>query len=153
MVFNLYQTGDNSMEIKFKILEIDNNQHSIVVRYFTDYFTEDNLASSFTTDQSGQPVIDRRPDGSPIRCQTDYNINIWKAVPTPTEKDIIAAAQQGAPYDWFNLKYDVINPNVDTTLSNAIPLIGNVFTCTKPITYIEEDIQAEIQKLIDSIVQ
>lgn len=138
------------MEIKFKILEVDQNQHSIVARYFTDYFTEDNLAVSYTTDQSGQPIIDRNLDGSPKRCQTDYNINIWKTAPAPTPEDIKTAISQAAPYDWFKLKYDVLDPNVDTSLSNANGLIGQVFICEKPVqtTPMNED---ELQKLIDSI--
>lgn len=48
------------MNVKFKIIETDLSQHSIVVRYYTDYFTEDNLASSFTTNSSGEQTIEDR---------------------------------------------------------------------------------------------
>lgn len=135
------------MEIKFKILEIDQSQHSILVRYFTDYFTEDNLASSFTTDQSGQTIIDRNLDGSPKRCQTDYNINIWKTNPSPTLEDIKKLANDAAPYEWFKLKHDVLDPAVDTSLSNANALIGQIFTYERTTQMTEDD----LQKLIDSI--
>jgi len=73
------------MNFKFKILSFDLSQHSIVVRYYTDFLTEDNLATSFNLDGS----IERNKDGSPIRCQTDYNLNIWKTNPPPTEEEII----------------------------------------------------------------
>jgi hypothetical protein len=121
------------MQIKYKIIETDLTQHSIVVRYFTDYFSEDNLATSYTTNESGETIIDRNPDGSPKRCQTDYNINVWQTDPTPTEEDLLAIAKQSAPYSWFKLRYDVLNPNVDTSLSAASSLLGKEFVAEQPV--------------------
>ena len=72
------------MQVKYRIINVDAAQHSIVVRYFTDTITEDMLASSKDVDG----VIERTSDGYPVKCQTDYNINVWKTDPSPTQEDI-----------------------------------------------------------------
>jgi len=103
------------MNVKFKIIETDLSQHSIVVRYYTDYFTEDNLARS---------------------------------------------AKQAAPYDWFKLRYDVLDPNVDTSLSAVDSLLGKEFTAEKPIPIpipvqkeqiTEDQIEALIRNLTSNV--
>jgi len=145
------------MNVKFKIIETDLSQHSIVVRYYTDYFTEDNLASSFTTGSSGEQIIDRRPDGSPVRCITDCNINVWKTNPPPIEEDLIELAKQSAPYDWFKLRYDVLNPNVDTSLSSVTSLLGKEFVAEEPVPpqkvdiISEKDIESQIEDMIKAL--
>lgn len=111
------------MDFKFKILDIDLSQHSIVVRYYTDKITEDNLATSFNSDGS----IMRKDDGSPVRCQTDYNLNIWKTNPPPTEEEIIKYINDCFPYEWFKLKYDVLDENVDTSLSSIKNIMNKEF--------------------------
>ena len=140
------------MEVKYRIIDVDPNQHSIVVRYYTNVLSEDSLATSFNTDGS----IARGPNGSPLRCQTDYNINIWKTETPPTVDDIKKIANDSAPYDWFKLKHDILDPNVDTSLSVVSSLINQEFVAQKPVSVVEtimndENIESEIQKIIDSI--
>ena len=149
------------MEVKYRIIDVDPNQHSIIVRYYTNVLTEDSLAISFNTDGS----IARRADGSPQRCQTDYHINIWKTDTAPTAEEIQKIANDAAPYDWFKLKHDILDPNIDTSLSNASSLVGKEFAAVKPVILIEslissntsantapeELIENEIQRIIDSI--
>lgn len=140
------------MEVKYRIIDVDPNQHSIVVRYYTNVLSEDSLATSFNTDGS----IARGQDGSPLRCQTDYNINIWKTETPPTVDDIKKIANDSAPYDWFKLKHDILDPNVDTSLSVVSSLINQEFVAQKPVSVVEtimndENIESEIQKIIDSI--
>lgn len=143
------------MEVKYRIIDVDPNQHSIVVRYYTNVLSEDSLATSFNTDGS----ISRGLDGSPLRCQTDYNINIWKTETPPTVDDIKKIANDSAPYDWFKLKHDILDPNVDTSLSAVSSLLNQEFVAQKPIPIIdiieekttEENIESEIQKIIDSL--
>ena len=140
------------MEVKYRIIDVDPNQHSIVVRYYTNVLSEDSLATSFNTDGS----ISRGLDGSPLRCQTDYNINIWKTETPPTVDDIKKIANDSAPYDWFKLKHDILDPNVDTSLSVVSSLINQEFVAQKPVSVVEtimndENIESEIQKIIDSI--
>lgn len=141
------------MEVKYRIIDVDPNQHSIVVRYYTNVLSEDSLATSFNTDGS----IARGTDGFPLRCQTDYNINIWKTETPPTIDDIKKIANDSAPYDWFKLKHDILDPNVDTSLSSVFSLLGKEFQAQKPVLILEEEktteenIENEIQKIIDSL--
>ena len=143
------------MEVKYRIIDVDPNQHSIIVRYYTNVLTEDSLAISFNSDGS----IARRADGSPQRCQTDYHINIWKTDTAPTAEEIQKIANDAAPYDWFKLKHDIMDPNIDTSLSNVSSLVGKEFAAIKPVIDIaiveekttEENIENEIQKIIDSL--
>mgnify|MGYP003349607381 CR=1 FL=1 len=39
-----------NIEIKYKIIETNAETHSMIVRYFTDEYDEDKLATSFTFD-------------------------------------------------------------------------------------------------------
>ena len=138
------------MEVKYRIIDVDPNQHSIIVRYYTNVLTEDSLAISFNSDGS----IARRADGSPQRCQTDYHINVWKTETPPTEEEIQKIANDSAPYDWFKLKHDIMDPNIDTSLSNVSSLVGKEFVAVKSVVEektTEENIENEIQKIIDSL--
>jgi phosphoribosylformylglycinamidine (FGAM) synthase PurS component len=121
------------MEVKFKIIEVDSSQHSMVVRYYTNLLTEDSLATSYNSDGT----IARRNDGSPQRCQTDYNINLWQTNPSLTEEQIKKIANDSAPYDWFKLKHDVLDPQVDTSLSAITNLLNIEFDAIKPVFVIE----------------
>ena len=150
------------MEVKYKIIDFDPAQHSITVRYYTDLLTQDSLATSYNIDGT----IARRDDGTPQRCQTDYHINIWKTDTSPTEDEIKEIARNAAPFDWFKLKHDVLDPNIDTSLSNVLSLLNQEFVTTKPVSILidamnssntsantsaEELIENEIQKIIDSL--
>lgn len=134
-------------EVKFKIIELDTTQHSMVVRYFSDLLTEDELASSFETDEQGNRVIQRRPDGSPARCQTDYNINIWR-VPAPSAEEIKKIASQAAPYDWFKLKHEIILNTVDTSMANVASLMNQVIVAEKPNSTMSDE---EIDDILNNL--
>jgi hypothetical protein len=124
------------MAIKYKILEKDTSQHSVVVRYYTDIITEDSLATSFTTDSDGNTVIDRGPDGSPKRCQTDYNISLWNVSdtqPGANTEAIFNRIYESAPYDWFELKEKILDNSIDTTMSVIDSLIGSIGEVIKPV--------------------
>ena len=152
------------MEIKFKIIELHQDQHSMVVRYWTDLFSQDDLATSVSYDTNGNKIIDRREDGLPARCQTDMNINIWQ-VPAPDANVIIQIANNSAPYDWFALKHAVADPSVDTSLANVATVMNTEYVAERPIiqvpaaeavqqqtteTLTEEEISALINSLISN---
>lgn len=149
------------MEVKFKIIEMHPDQHSMVVRYWTDLFTQDDLATSISWDEAGNKIIERREDGTPARCQTDVNINIWQ-VPAPDSNTIIQIANNTAPYDWFALKHAVADPQVDTTMSNVSAVMNTEYVAQRPIievpaaqtvpqeTLTEEEIAALINSLISN---
>lgn len=145
------------MEVKYRIINVDPSQHSITVRYYTNLLSEDSLATSFNSDGS----IARDNDGYPLRCQTDYHINIWKTNPAPTIDEIKTIANNSAPYDWFKLKHDIIDPNIDTSLSEVFPLVGQEFVATQSTFVVESNTTSnltsnlsddEIDKLINNIV-
>lgn len=147
------------MEIKFKIIEIHPDQHSMVVRYWTDMFSQDDLASSISFDNDGNKIIDRREDGTPARCQTDMNINIWQ-VPAPSSNAIIQIANNSAPYDWFALKHAVADPAVDTSLANVAAIMNTEYLAERPIIQVpaaqqqptETLTEDEISALINSLI-
>jgi hypothetical protein len=107
------------MHIKMKIIEVHPSEHSVVVRYFSDVMTEEKLAT-----HDGQGNIARRPDGSPVRCRTDQNVNI-REVPAPTGQALIDYVFKFASpnHDWFELQEKIADPNIDTSLSGAAALL------------------------------
>lgn len=124
------------INLKYRLIRTDANEHSIVVRYFTDIVTEDSLATEFNPDGS----IVRTEGGWPARTRTDYNLNIWK-VPSPSQEEIEKIIQASAPADWLYLQEMILNPNVDTSLSNAVSLIDTVGSIEKelhPLIFIPE---------------
>lgn len=114
------------MKINYRILKVDEKEHSIIVRYYTDIITEDKLANSW--DENG---IARTEEGFPIVCRTDYNFNIWET-PSPTEERIKEIIMNGAPVDWLRLQEQIANNEIDTTLSEVKPLenTASSFTVT-----------------------
>ena len=119
------------MEVKYRIIGVDTNEHSITVRYFTDKITEEILSVEF--DRKGNPVLN--DEGYPLRCRTDYHISIYQ-IPSPTEAEILEIINRNAPVDWLRLKEEVIDPDVDTSLSsitNLINVVGLVDTTPPPL--------------------
>ncbi len=127
------------MEVKFKIIDIDSSQHSMIVRYYTNLLTEDSLATSYNPDGT----IARRSDGSPQRCQTDYNFNIWQTDPSITEEQIKKIANDGAPYDWFKLRHDILDPQIDTSLNVVSNLLNIEFDAINPVFSIDTNANTE----------
>lgn len=115
------------MEVKYRIIKVDPEEHSITVRYFTDKITEKMLAMEL--DSEGNAVLDEQ--GYPTRCRTDYHINIFQA-PSPPQEDVIKIINQNAPIDWFILQESIKDPNIDTSLSSISDLVNVEGTVVKP---------------------
>lgn len=116
------------MDIKCKLVECDDSAHSVVVRYYTDFMTEEKLASSF----DGKGSVLRRPDGSPVRCRTDVNLNLFT---TPTTEDAILdyVWTHCAPnIMWFELQEKIADPQVDTSMTQVKSMVGKEFIYTLP---------------------
>ena len=86
------------MEVKYRIININVDEHSMLVRYYTDKNTEDLLASSFDNDNQ----IIRHADGYPLRCRTDTHMTIYNI--TSSKEEIEKHIQMNAPIDWFKLQ-------------------------------------------------
>ena len=104
----------DKINIKYKIISVDESEQSILVRYWTDFLSEEELAID---DQKNE-------DGTPVRCRTDFNFNIWENV--NTEEDLHNMISTHAPIDWFKLQYKVKNPNFDSSL----PIVKNLLNKT-----------------------
>lgn len=105
------------MNIKFKILEVNPADHSIVVRYYSDTVTEADLAVLWG------------PNGNIIRTRTDVNLNIWQ-VPAPEGDELNEYILKHAPVAFLQLQDQIKNPEIDTSLETIKPLIGVEITNT-----------------------
>jgi hypothetical protein len=107
---------ENNIKIYYRIIEIDKENNSFVVRYWTDIITEDSLATHF--DAVGD--IARTSDGYPVRCQSDINVPLGTNF-NPTREDILYSIEKGAPSEWFLLKEKLMlannQPNLDVVES------------------------------------
>ena len=99
--------------IKYKIVEVNEAEHSLVVRYYTDKITEESLAVDIL-------------DGVIRRCRTDYSIDL--PVPAPVEIELHNFIMGRAPILWLNTKESVLDPMIDTSLSHYMELIGKEVT-------------------------
>ena len=95
--------------IKYKIIDINTAEHSIVVRYYTDIITEAMLATDVL-------------DNVIRRCRTDYSFDL--PVPTPSGTALHDFIVARAPTAWLHTQEDVLNPAIDTSLSAIVPLVG-----------------------------
>jgi hypothetical protein len=73
--------------MKYKIIEINEPDHSIVVRFYTDKISEAALAVQ----------VDQQ--GNILRGRTDYSINL--PVPAPQGDELDALIRSHAPGEWF----------------------------------------------------
>ncbi len=74
----------------YRILDVHEKEHSVTVRYWSDKFSEFALRTN--------PEDKRDP---PVRCRTDYHVNLWKTDMTPDE--IHDALVNAAPTNWLDL--------------------------------------------------
>ena len=105
-------------DIKYKIVEIDEQNQLMVVRYWTDWLTEEELAID----------SNRKPDGTIVRCKTDYTINIWDHM--KTQEDIENVILNTIPVDWFKLQYAVKTPEIDHTVNGRLSHLKNLVNKT-----------------------
>lgn len=104
------------MEVFYRILSIDENESSIVVRYWTDQLSEKELS-----------VDPNEENDQPTTCRTDYNLNIKADMSEAELHDFIVSC---APTNWFALKHDVKDPEVDTSFNQVKPLVGQTRSST-----------------------
>jgi hypothetical protein len=99
----------NIIMIKYKIIETNAAQHSIVVRFYTDVITEEMLATDTL-------------DGIIRRCRTDYSFDL--PIPAPDGLALHEFISAKAPVAWFNAQEAILNPLIDTSLSAITSLVG-----------------------------
>ena len=100
------------MNIHYKIVEVWPNDHLIVARYWTDVLSEESLASD----------TNRKEDGTPVRCRSDVSITL--PIPAPTGVLLDKLILGNAPIAWLKTLEDVVNPDIDTTMSDIQNMLG-----------------------------
>lgn len=108
------------MNIHYKIVSINQEDHSFIVRYWTDIISEDFLANEF--DENNE--IKRREDGSPTRCRSDVNLTLYKVDATEVEIDLLI--RENAPKEWLETLEKVQDPKIDTSMEKLNKKIGVV---------------------------
>lgn len=78
-------------KIKYKIIDLNEDTHSIIVRYYTDDISEELLSSNSRL----------RPDGTPERTRSDVSITL--PIPLPTDEDIEKIILQHFPKNGIDI--------------------------------------------------
>jgi dTDP-4-amino-4,6-dideoxygalactose transaminase len=73
------------MIIKYKIVELYEDNRTMVVRYYTELLSEQELVS----------VPNPNDETKPFRCKTDVSISI--PIPEPSEKELVKLILSNAP--------------------------------------------------------
>jgi hypothetical protein len=139
------------MNIHYRVVEVWPENHSIVVRYWTDIISEEDLKAD----------DNRKPDGSPWRCRSDASLTL--PVPAPTGEELHKMIKFNAPTAFLETLEKVADPNIDTSLSH-ISFDEGGSTTLKEVLDIRSPIppevtaanpnvltDEEIQKLLDNI--
>ena len=79
------------MDIKYKIVEVWPENLTFVIRYYTDFLTEEMLAVD----------DNRRPDGTPVRCRTDVSHNIPFLETEEEKRDFLESLKILGPLEYF----------------------------------------------------
>lgn len=107
------------MNIKYKIVEIHEDNRVMVVRYFTDIITEQDLD------------IDPNPtgNGSPMRCKSDIALSI--PLPEPTEEELHKILMLNAPIDTLKV-FETLKTQPNTSVLSVVTNMKDIeFTKTE----------------------
>lgn len=102
------------MNLYYKIVEVHPEQHSIVVRFYTDVVSERSLAV-----QTGER-------GNILRARTDLSIDL--PYPVPIGDELAQYILARAPAQWLRTQEAVQDPEIDTSMADLLPLIGKAKT-------------------------
>jgi len=123
--------------LKFKIVEINDLEHSVVVRFYTDKITEIMLATDIL-------------DGEIRRCRTDYNITL--PIPAPVGDELNNFLLKFAPVDWF-VKQELLLTNTHLPLSSVLTEHLNVEKISSNTEQNIQDVATSMSDINDIILQ
>lgn len=118
--------------IHCEVIETNDAEQTVVVRYWSDLLSQDMLANDL--DEQGQPR--RRPDGKPLRCRTDVSLGVDPAM-DPASPEFITWAMQWANVQWFQLAEDALAGTVT-------PVSQFMGTVSSPRIAMEREIQLRL---------
>ncbi len=111
------------MDVTFRIIEAHPDEHTIVARFSTACCPEESLVSQYgDPDENGERPI--------LRCRTDVAITL--PIPAPTGQALTDYIAQFAPRGFFEVKEAVADPGVDTSLAEAVSLLGQPIVVSLP---------------------
>lgn len=129
------------MNLHYKIVEVWPKDHLIVARFWTDILSEEYLASD----------SNRKYDGTPVRCRSDVSITL--PVPAPIGEELEEMIVRQAPVAWLKTLEDVIDPNIDTSMSHIEYMLGQTFSKVIDPNQSSDstEFDIDIKKLIESL--
>ena len=108
------------MQIKYRLVSTYPEEHQIKVRFYTDALPESALVSAWM------------PDGvTPASYRTDYMLTL--PIPAPTGAALDAFVLAHCPVYWFDLKRQIADAGIDTSMTDAVARIGTTTTLNAPI--------------------
>jgi hypothetical protein len=115
------------MNLKYRILRVNAEDHSFAVRYFTDILTEDLLCSYFDADGN----IVRDENNYPLSCKTDTNVTIFNN-PNPSQDDIIKLVTDysSTMKDYLAILELQLQPNAVERMANVTSLVNTTGVIT-----------------------
>lgn len=120
------------MNLKYKIVEVNTNQHSIVVRFYTDKITEEALATDVL-------------DGVIRRCRTDFSIDL--PIPAPTGAELDAFILAHSPRAWLETQETILDVTTTASMTELQTLIG-IEVVSAPVAPTPAQVEAEFVKVI-----
>lgn len=106
------------MNMHYRIMLINDSDHSLIVRYWTDVISEMSLCTEF--DKEGKPVV--TDQGFPVRCRSDFNITLYNNK-SPNEVALIEIIKAHAPTDWFRLLESIAANDGSVSLGAAVSML------------------------------
>jgi hypothetical protein len=107
------------MKINYRVLSYNEKDHSMLIRYWTDVLSEDDLALMF--DEYGKIIYNA--NGYPVRARTDINVTFYDN-PNPSNEDIINKIKSSGPIGWLELMEKNKLANTEYALSNVANFVG-----------------------------
>jgi hypothetical protein len=108
------------MQIKYKFLSTTPAENAVLVRFYTDELSEEDLCGHFV---DGVPV--RNEDGSITRCRSDFHITLPQ--PAPSGADLEQYILARAPTDWLETMGKFKTGNTDPVLAAINSSVGTEY--------------------------
>jgi|SRR5215472_3969204 len=130
---------EKDLHVRYKVLAVNPDQHSLTVRYFTDILTEDLLA------------VDRDEHGAVRRCRFDYNLTVWSHEATIEELE--RQIKLIAPIQQLRLAENLLLGKRSQALTHlVVGEVREVAAATAPPPKAAKELtDAEIEKLLDGL--
>jgi hypothetical protein len=107
------------MNINYKIVEVHEDSRTMVVRYYTDIVTENDL----------DVMQNSNSNTSPARCKTDVSLNI--PIPEPTEQELHKIVLKHVPLEALRTFEALKTQSSNTVLSVVYTMKDVIYAKTE----------------------